>query len=122
MSRRTNKFILDLTYVFALKIVSYAEVLEKLRNYDEAGRLFKSGTSIGANIRDAQSAESNDWFLYNLTYAIKEAEDTENRLRLYRNSEDYPDVNDLIKDIAIMKQFLKDMISQFQVSGLKFKV
>ena len=110
MSERTNKFILDLSYAFALKIVSYAEVLEKSRNYEEAEGLFKSGTSIGANIRDAQSAESSDGFIYYLTNAVKEAEYTRHRLLNHRNSGNYPDVQDLINDIRAMKDFINDII------------
>lgn len=120
MSKRTEKFILDLSYAFALKIASYSEVLEKSRDYDEASQLFKSGTSIGANIREAQAAGSNDNFMYNLRNAVKEAEETERRLLRYKNSEVYPDMQDLLKDIAVMKRFLDDIINttkreQFQV-------
>jgi four helix bundle protein len=124
MSERTNKFILDLSYAFALKIVTYAEELEKSRNYEEAEGLFKSGTSIGANIRDAQSAESQDGFIYHLMYAVKEAEETRRRLLDHRNSGKYPDVQDLINDISTMKEFINDILksTKSSVESLKFKV
>ncbi len=111
MSKQTEKFILDLSYSFALKISSYSEVMEKSRDYDEAGRLFKSGASIGANIREAQTSGNIDSFIYNLYNAVKEAEETENRLLKYKNSEVYPDIHDLLNDIRVMKRFLRDVIN-----------
>jgi four helix bundle protein len=110
MSQRTDKFILDLSHAFALKIVLYAEELEKVRYYDEAGTIFKSGTSIGASIREAQMATDKDSFIYNLVYAVKEAEGTENLLKQYKNTSNYPDVTHLLKDISIMKRFLNDIL------------
>ena len=48
--------ILDLSFKFALDIIRFTEDLETLRKYNLANQLFHSGTSIGANIREAQSA------------------------------------------------------------------
>jgi len=110
MNEQTNKFILDLSYSFALKIVAFAEVMEQSRDFEEEGQLFKSGTSIGARIREAQASESMEGFLYNLSCAVIEAEETETRLRQYRNSGVYPDTTNLLNDILVMKRFLKDII------------
>ena len=43
---------------FALRIIAYCEVLESNRKFVIANQLLKSGTSIGANIHEAQNAES----------------------------------------------------------------
>jgi len=48
--------LLDLTFEFALDIIEYTEQLESLKKYVMARQLMKSGTSIGANSREAQSA------------------------------------------------------------------
>jgi four helix bundle protein len=110
MNEQTNKFILDLSYSFALKIVSFSEEMEKSRDYEEEGELFKSGTAIGARIREAQASESSEGFLYNLSCAVIEAEETETRLRQYRNKGIYPDAINLLNDILVLKRFLKDII------------
>ena len=47
--------ILELSFAFALKIVAYCELLEKQKKFIIANQLLKSGTSIGANIREAQN-------------------------------------------------------------------
>ncbi len=69
--------ILELSFEFALQIISYCEVLEENRKYVIARQLLKSGTSIGANIREAQNAESNQDFIHKLKIATKEADETE---------------------------------------------
>ncbi len=51
MERRNE--ILELSFEFALQIITYCELLEEDRKYVIARQLVKSGTSIGANIREA---------------------------------------------------------------------
>ena len=63
-----DNIILSLTLEFAIDIISYCEQLEQNKKYIIARQLLKSGTSIGANSREAQNAESKaDWFLFDLT-------------------------------------------------------
>ncbi len=50
--------ILELSFQFALDIIEYADLLEERRKYVIATQLLKSGTSIGANIREAQNVHS----------------------------------------------------------------
>ena len=54
----TKNEILDLSFEFALNIIDFAEELESKKKFVIANQLLKSGTSIGANIFEAQSAES----------------------------------------------------------------
>ncbi len=69
--------IVEVSFNFALQIVSYCETLEQNRKFVIATQLLKSGTSIGANIREAQNAESILDFLHKMKLAAKEAEETE---------------------------------------------
>lgn len=55
-----------------------------------ANQLLRSGTSIGANIRESQSAESRLDFIHKLKIADKEAEYW---LLLCQKSNKYPDCN-----------------------------
>lgn len=50
--------LLEVTLKLALKVITYCELLEIDRKYVIARQLLKSGTSIGANSREAQGAES----------------------------------------------------------------
>ncbi|NTV06799.1 MAG: four helix bundle protein, partial [Chlorobiaceae bacterium] len=69
--------IVELTLDFSLEIIEFAELLEENRKYVIAKQLLKSGTSIGANIREAQNAESKADFIHKLKIAAKEADETE---------------------------------------------
>lgn len=52
MSEKPN-LIVDLTFSFSLKIIAFTELLESKRKFNMAKQLFKSGTSIGANVCEA---------------------------------------------------------------------
>ena len=53
-----DNIIIKLTFHFALDIIKYCESLQDDKKFIIANQLLKSGTSIGANIREAQNAES----------------------------------------------------------------
>jgi four helix bundle protein len=61
---------------FAIMVIKYAELLEADRKYVIARQLLKSGTSIGASVMEAQSAESKSDFIHKLKIADKEARET----------------------------------------------
>ena len=48
--------IVKVSFDFALMIIDDCELLENLKKYVIARQLLMSGTSIGANIREAQNA------------------------------------------------------------------
>ena len=66
------------TLEFAVRIVAFADVLPKTPAGWTIGRqLVKSGTSIGANYREAGRAESKNDFIHKVSIAEKEAAETE---------------------------------------------
>lgn len=96
--------ILDLSFEFALEIIKFTEELETLRKYNLANQLFRSGTSIGANIREAQSAESKADFIHKVKIADKEANETEYWLLLCQHSVNYPNCPELLDKVLILKK------------------
>jgi four helix bundle protein len=68
MMEKKNE-VLDLSFEFALQIIEFCELLEENKKYVIAKQLLRSGTSIGANIREAQNAESNSDFIHKLKIA-----------------------------------------------------
>ena len=96
--------IVDLTLKFSLKIIAYTEELERKKKFVLANQLLKSGTSIGANIREAQNAESKKDFIHKFKIAVKEIEETDYWLELCELSENYPSTKELkIELVAIHK-------------------
>lgn len=70
MSDKPN-LIVDLTFSFSLKIIGFTETLEANRKFNMANQLFKSGTSIGANVCEAQGAESKNDLNTNASWLTK---------------------------------------------------
>ncbi len=90
MKKENENLIVKLSLEFALDIISYSEKLEELKKYIIARQLLKSGTSIGANVREAQNAESKADFVHKIKIAAKEADETEYWLTLCELSQNYP--------------------------------
>lgn len=90
MRNDKENIIIKLSLEFALEIIEYSEILEEHKKYVIARQLLRSGTSIGANIREAQNAESKADFIHKMKIAAKEADETEYWLLLCFMSKNYP--------------------------------
>lgn len=88
---KKDNLILQLTLDFAIEVVRYTEMLEERLKYVIARQLLKSGTSIGANVREAQNCESNADFVHKFKIAAKEIEETHYWLLICENMESYPE-------------------------------
>lgn len=106
-----DNLIVKLTLEFALEIVEYSELLEEHRKYVIARQLLKSGTSIGANVREAQNAESKADFIHKLKIAAKEADETEYWLMLCEMSKNYPKNELLSEKLKSIINILSKIIS-----------
>jgi four helix bundle protein len=102
--------ILELTLEFSLEIIRYTENLESIRKYNLANQLFRSGTSIGANVHEAQSCESRADFIHKIKIAAKEAEETKYWLTLCKKADSYPDPGELIEKLQIIIKILNKII------------
>ena len=76
------------SFEFALRIVKLARFLETdKKDWVLSRQILKSGTSIGANVRESRFAHSTADFVSKLTIALKEAEETEYWLELLTAAE-----------------------------------
>lgn len=72
---------------FALAVITALDHLKKSKVSDVIGyQLLKSGTSIGANYREANRAQSHDDFIHKIAICEKEAAETEYWLELLIDS------------------------------------
>lgn len=77
------KTIEERSFDFAVRIVKLKDYLiETKREFDISRQLLRSGTSIGANISEAQQAQSQADFLTKMNIALKESAETKYWLRL----------------------------------------
>jgi len=75
------------TKTFSLKIIQFIASLPKNKITDVLGyQLLKSGTSIGANYREANRAESRKDFIHKIGIVTKEAAETQYWLELFEES------------------------------------
>ncbi len=111
MRNDKENLIIQLSFKFALSIIEYSEKLEENRKYVLANQVLKSGTSIGANIREAQNAESKADFIHKMKISAKEADETYYWLLLCEASKNYPNPNQLINDLIEIIKILSKIIS-----------
>ncbi len=79
--------IVEMTLNFSIAIVRFAEELEKRKKFVIANQILRSGTSIGANVTEAQNAESKKDFIHKMKIATKEASETKYWLLICERSE-----------------------------------
>lgn len=78
-----RKNLQEKSFRFAIRIVSLCKLLKNQRKeYTLSTQLLRSGTSIGANIAEAQHAQSRADFLSKLNISLKECAETAYWLRL----------------------------------------
>jgi four helix bundle protein len=110
MRNDKENVIVEKSFQFALKVVLYCEELEKKNKFVVSKQLLRSGTSIGANVREAQNAESKADFIHKMKLASKETDETEYWLLICKNSPSYPFDDTLLKDVNELMRILSKII------------
>ncbi len=106
-----DNLILKLTFEFAVEIVKYSEILDEKRKYVIAKQILRSGTSIGANVKESQNAESKRDFIHKLKIAMKEADELEYWLFICNEIDSYENADFLIKQLTVIRKILNKIIS-----------
>lgn len=97
--------IRDRSFDFALRIIKlYSFLTDSKKEYVISKQILRSGTSIGANIREARNAQSNSDFISKYSIALKEADETQYWIELLYASEfiddnAYKSLNDDINEL-----------------------
>jgi four helix bundle protein len=97
MRNDRKNLIVELTFDFSMEIIDFQGSLVKLKKFEMASQIFRSGTSIGAIIREAQNPESKKDFIYKFKIAAKEAEELHYWPELCQRSPHYLIAKELIK-------------------------
>ena len=105
---------LDKSKLFAIRIIRFYSYLQKEKGEHVISKqLLRSGTSIGANARESNNAQSSADFINKLSIALKEADETAYWLELLYESgiigQDHFDslYNDLKEVIALLTASIK---------------
>lgn len=112
MRNDKDNIIVSKTFDFALKIIDYSEKLRSNHKYEMCSQLFKSGTSIGANVWEAQNAESNADFIHKFKISAKEADETNYWLKLCKGSKHLPNLDEeLFSELTSITRITSKIIS-----------
>jgi four helix bundle protein len=76
--------IVERTFHFGVSVINLCQFIEKQTDVSRtlARQLLRSGTSIGANVEEAQAGQSTPDFISKMNIALKEARETHYWLRL----------------------------------------
>ena len=100
-------------YAFALRIIDINRLLIKKKEFVLSKQLLRSGTAIGALIKESEFAQSKADFIHKMSIALKEANETEYWLQLLNdshwiNKEEFLNIQPAIREIiAILVKILK---------------
>ena len=118
-STQNKNEIIELSFSFAKRIVSlYRYLSEEQNEYILSKQILRSGTSIGANVEEAQAAQSRKDFISKLSIASKEARETRYWLRLLIETgyleADKTYVKSLLNEIESINRLLTSIILSLQ--------
>lgn len=87
MNQKKN-ILKDKSFLFAIRIVNlYKHLINQKKEFVLSKQMVRSGTSIGANVREAYNAESKKDFIHKLSICQKEADETAYWLELLKATE-----------------------------------
>jgi len=114
MNEKNSNPLKDKSYTFAIQIVRLSQYLvSERREYVLSKQLLRSGTAVGALIREGEFAASKADFVNKFTVSLKEANETEFWLMLLKDT-DYLDVD----QFNVLHSQCKELISML-VSSIK---
>lgn len=105
---QSNSILKDKSFAFAIEVVkAYQLLVEEQREFIMSKQLLRSGTSVGANIREAKNAESLNDFIHKLGISQKECDETIYWLELlketdYLNNDEFDNLSDQANQILKM--------------------
>jgi four helix bundle protein len=117
MSNEKRNEILEMSFDFALEIIELTRYLKLNKEFVISNQLLKSGTSIGANVSEAQAAQSTKDFIAKMSIASKEARETEYWIRLLDKSkmiDSYENKSKLFDQIHSIVKLLTSIIKTTQ--------
>ena len=89
-------------FVYALDIIQYNELLEKMNKHNIAKQLLKTTTEFSSYINEAKHSKSTIIFEKNIEKSIKKAQKSKLLLLLCKYSNTYPNPYKLISDLDML--------------------
>ena len=118
----------ELSYDFACRITRLFQYLTEdaeYKEYVQSKQIYRSGTSIGANVRESKHAQSDADFLSKMSIAYKEADESDYWLHLlhdngYLNDEQFNSLNkDIDRILKVLASIVKTMKEKIEAGKRK---
>lgn len=117
----TQHSIVDRSFEFSVRIVKLCRFLEKQDRVSRtlANQLLRSGTSVGANIEEAQAGQSKPDFIAKMSISRKEARETLYWLRLLKESDsvEADKLSKILKEADELVRILTAIVKSAQTGG-----
>ncbi len=114
--------LLDKSFAFAIRIVNlYKYLCAEKKEYVLSKQLLKCGTSIGANVNEAQDAQSRNDFISKLSISLKETRETRYWIELLKETNflTVKEAGSLLKDLAEITKLLISIIKSAKENNAK---
>ena len=108
-----DNLLYDLSKRFALRIIKlYSYLTDENHEFIMSKQVYRSGTSIGANIAESMNAQSRPDFINKLSISLKEATETKYWLELIHDSGHISDIqfDSITNDLSIITGTLVNII------------
>lgn len=122
MENGKKNIVQEKSFAFALRIIKLSKFLQKeQREYVISRQVLRSGTAVGALIREAEHAQSKADFIHKMSIALKEANETDYWIELlYQSSEIseeayhsiQPNIQELIKLLVSIVKTSKEKLNK----------
>ncbi len=117
-----DNVLMNKSYTFALRIIKlYKYLIADQKEYVLSKQILRSGTAIGALVKEAEHAQSKADFLNKMNIALKEANETEYWLMLLKDSDYideksynsiYPEIIEILKMLISIVKTTKENLNR----------
>lgn len=114
-----DNIILSKSFNFAVRIVNlYKYLCNDKKEFILSKQLLRSGTSIGANVKEAINAQSRSDFLSKMNISLKEAGEDEYWIELLMATEylNEKEGNSILNDCVEIKKILHSIVKKIKTS------
>ncbi|MBZ0098983.1 MAG: four helix bundle protein [Taibaiella sp.] len=108
---KKKNIIVRLSFELAVETIDYCALLDDLKKWSLANQIMRAALSVGANVKEAQNAESKNDFIHKMKIAVKEAEELEFYFEVCITSKKLPDCHTLLDKTQSVCKVLNKIIA-----------
>lgn len=107
---KNDNLIVKLSFELAVSAVQFCDQLDDNKKWALSNQIIRAALSVGANIKEAQNAESKADFIHKMKIAAKEADELEYYFEVCIAAENLPDATMLLNKVQSVCRVLNKII------------